>query len=89
MLRITKTLESRSLVTLKVEGRIVSEWVPVLKEECLRALRERQQVRLDLSDVSFIDRRGAEMLKQIESENLQIINCPALIQDLLTAEGDR
>lgn len=89
MLRITKAVQNRSLVTLKAEGRIVSEWVPVLEEECLTCLREGQQVRLDLSEVSFIDRRGVEMLKQIRSENLQIINCPALIGHLLTAKGDQ
>lgn len=89
MLRITKAVESRSLVTLTVEGRIVSEWVPVLEEECLTCLRERQQVRLDLSEVSFIDRRGVEMINRIQSENLQIINCPALIEHLLTAKGNQ
>ena len=39
MLRITEVVDHGTETTLHVEGRIVSEWVGVLKEECRRVLQ--------------------------------------------------
>ena len=89
MLRITTIAESPSLTTLKLEGRIVSDWVSLLERECLTLLQEKQQVLLDLSDVLFIDARGVEMLKRIANENLEVINSSAFIESLLRGEGDQ
>ncbi len=88
MLRITKVAETPSQVTLKLEGRIVSDWVAVLERECLRFLQEKQKVLLDFSGVTFIDGRGVEMLKRITSENLKILNCSPLLADLLQGGGE-
>jgi hypothetical protein len=41
MLRITRMAESPSHVTLKLEGRIVSDWVSVVERECLAVLQEK------------------------------------------------
>lgn len=86
MLRITKIGENPSLTTLKVEGRIVSDWASVLEGESLRLLEEKQAVLLDFSNVSFIDRRGVEMLRRIRARDVRIINCSPLIEDLLEGE---
>ncbi|MEE8256320.1 MAG: hypothetical protein V3R60_00385 [Acidobacteriota bacterium] len=67
MLRITRVAEVPSTVTLKLEGRIATDWVFLLKRECLRSLHDKQKVTLDFSEGTFIDGRGAEMLKRIES----------------------
>lgn len=86
MLRITQIGESPSLATLKVEGRIVSNWVSVLEEESLRWLQEKQAVVLDFSNVSFIDRQGVEALRRLRAGAVRIINCSSLIEDLLNGE---
>ena len=83
MLRITRVAESPSHVTLRLEGRIVSDWVSVVERECLTWLQEKRQVILDVSEVTFIDGSGLEMLRQIASPHLQIINASALIEELL------
>ena len=88
MLRITKVAEHPSLVTFKLEGRIVSEWVALLERECLTALQEKQRVVLDCSEVTFISRQGVRMLKQIASPNLRMVNCSALLEDLLQGGGE-
>jgi hypothetical protein len=36
-------------------------------------------VRLDVAEVTFVDRRGAAMLRRIGSDRLQIIHASALI----------
>ncbi len=86
MLRITIIDETPSSATLRVEGRIASDWAPVLEAESLRWLGEKRAVVLDFSDVSFIDRLGAEALRRIRSKKLRIINCPPLLADLLNGE---
>lgn len=87
MLRITRIGESLSLITLKVEGQIISEWVPILEKEALASLQNKEEVVLDFSEVTFINQKGVEMLKKISAENIRIINCSPLIQDLLN-DGD-
>jgi anti-anti-sigma regulatory factor len=86
LLRITQIGESPSLTTLKVEGRVVSDWVSVLEEESLRWLQEKQAIVLDFSNVSLVDRRGVEVLRRLRSSNVRIINCSPLIEDLLNGK---
>ena len=88
MLRITKVSESPSLVTMKLEGRIASDWVSLLENECLRFLDERRRVVLDFSEVTFVDLRGVEMLGRISAKNIQVINCCPLIEDFLNGGAD-
>ena len=83
MLRISKAAASPSLATLRVEGRIVAEWVPVLERECQLALQENGHVRLDLSAVTFVDGRGLAALRRLGANALEIINCPEFIEELL------
>ena len=85
VLRITKMVEGPLFVVLKVEGRIVADWVSVLEKECLARLRKKQEVLLDLAGVTFVSDDGVKMLKRIETGKLQLINCSYLIQDLLNA----
>ena len=83
MLRITKMAESPSIVTLKLEGRIASDWLSLLEKECLRFLEEKRKVVLDFSEVTFIDDRAVEILGRMPAEKIQVIECSALIRELL------
>jgi len=87
MLQITYTSEGSSDITLKLEGRVVSDWVPLVREECLRILKEKKSVRLDCSDVTFVDDRGVEMLKAMAGEGVKLVNCSPFIECLLR-EGE-
>ena len=82
MLRISKTAASSSLATLRVEGRVVAEWVPVFEQECQLALHEKGHVRLDLSAVTFVDDRGVAALRRL-ADAIEIVNCPEFIGELL------
>jgi len=83
VLRISRAAASPSLATLRVEGRVVTEWVPVLERECWLALQGNGHVRLDLSAVTFVDDRGVAALRRLGSNALEIINCPEFIGELL------
>jgi len=83
VLRISKAAASPSLATLRVEGRVVAEWVPVRERECRLALRESGHVQLDLSAVTFVDSRGVAALRRLGANAVEIINCPEFIGELL------
>ncbi len=40
VLRITIVAEDSSTVTMKLEGKLASDWVPLLEGECLTRLKE-------------------------------------------------
>ena len=83
MLRISRAAATSSVSTLRVEGRVVAEWVPVLERECWLALQENGHVQLDLSAVTFVDGRGVAALRQLGAKDVEIVNCPEFIEELL------
>jgi anti-anti-sigma regulatory factor len=88
MLRITELADTGAETTLHAEGRIVSEWVGVLEEECSRVLRETsRRLRLDVGAVTFIDARGVRSLRRLTTAGVAIVNAPAFI-DALLGGGD-
>jgi len=88
MLRISEVVDSGTETTLHVEGRIVSEWVGVLQEECWRVRHESsRRLRLDLGAVTFIDPRGLLALRWLTMEGVALVNSPAFIDALLKADG--
>jgi hypothetical protein len=89
MLRITEVVENGTETTLHVEGRIVSEWVGVLQEECWRILHESsRRLRLDLGAVTFIDPRGVLAMRWLTTEGAVLVNSPAFIDALLKGDGE-
>jgi ABC-type transporter Mla MlaB component len=88
VLRISRVDDHPSETTLLVEGRIVSEWVAVLEDQCRDALRAPRRVRLDLSGVAFVDPRGVELLQRLAGERLILVNCSELV-DALLKENER
>ena len=88
MLRITEVVDSGTETTLHVEGRIVSDWVSVLQEECSRVLQESgRRLRLDLGAVTFIDPRGVLALRWLTTKGVAIVNSQAFIDALLNGDG--
>jgi ABC-type transporter Mla MlaB component len=83
VLRISRATGTSPLATLRVEGRVVTEWVPVLERECWLALQENGHVELDLSAVTFVDGRGVAALRHLGTNDVEIVNCPEFIRELL------
>jgi len=87
MLRLTRTTRLPHEVIVLLEGQIVAEWVELLEAECLTLLQTDQQVLLDLSRVSYLDRRAARLLRDLAARSVQLINCPPLVADLLREDA--
>ena len=76
MLRITQEDGSDSGTILRLEGRIVAEGGVLLEHECHEILRVLDEVRLDLTGVSFVDRAGVEALRRLSGVGVEI-QCPS------------
>jgi anti-anti-sigma regulatory factor len=87
MLRLTRTTRLPHDVILLLEGQIVAEWVELLEAECLTLLQTDQNVLLDLSRVSYLDRRAARLLRDLAARSVKLINCPPLVADLVTEDA--
>lgn len=83
MLRITQVSEDSDSVCLKVEGRVIGDWVSVLARTCGSCLSQKRQITLDISGVTYIDRRGVDTLTRISGENVRLTGATLLVQALL------
>ncbi len=78
---ITRVLVGNAGLRLRVEGQIVGDWCGMLEQECQASRRQRREVALDLSGVSFVDRRGLETLRRLRSCGLILVDVPPLVAE--------
>jgi len=83
MLKVTCVAESDKSVRLKLEGRVVGEWIDVLERECKVCLGQRSELILDLSAISFVDDRGVKMLKAMQGDRVRLTGCSLFLSELL------
>ena len=89
MIRISRTRETTHVVTLKVEGALVADWVPVLEAACASPLAERKGVELDFEDVSFLDREAVPTVRELIAKGVTILRPTPLVRHLLRREDSR
>lgn len=87
MLQIVRRDRDESTVTLKLEGRLIGEWVAVLKAACLALLPERGRVELNCAGVSLADTPAGAMLRELAARGVSIVNAAPAITALLRANG--
>ncbi len=84
MLRITLVSEDDMTVTLRLEGKIVNEWILVLEKTCLDHKDNRNKiVSLDFSGVTFISDEGVKMLENINIGRVEVTNCSPFVREIL------
>lgn len=83
MMRITQVSEDCHQIFLKVEGRIIGDWVCELSRTCRYSLSQNRRIILDMSEVTYIDRRGVDSLKRILGNNVQLKSATLLVKALL------
>ena len=83
MLKITRSCDGSSDLTLKLEGKLLEPWVG----EVLRVLAESNghsnRIRLDLSAVTFVDSAGIQLLRDLIRRGIAIAACSAFVAELL------
>jgi anti-anti-sigma regulatory factor len=84
MLRITVVESSGEAARLRVEGRVTDGWVEELRKTCeLQGLGDGIRLTLDLADVAFVDAAGIELLKELRSRRVTLLNPSSLVAEQL------
>jgi anti-anti-sigma regulatory factor len=73
MLRVT-TEGGKQPLTMKVEGKLCGPWVPELEKEWSRAASEaeNQEVIADLSNLTFLDSAGWDLLERMAQQGVDL-----------------
>ncbi|TLZ27577.1 MAG: hypothetical protein E6K29_13400 [Gammaproteobacteria bacterium] len=79
MLKMTRSV-SGELEVLLLEGKLIEPWTEELRAQVKKSPRIK---RLDLSGVNFIDRRGAALLRRLESSGTEFIGASVFVRGLL------
>lgn len=74
MLRIFITDASTEIVMLQLDGRISGRWVELLQRTCDVPLQRGARVSIDLKNVSFSDRDGISLLKDLRERGFELLN---------------
>ena len=83
MLKISQAEKATHSVTLKLEGRVVGEWVGELRQVCETLLTEGRSLKLDLADVTFADASGVSALSSFKSRGVVFTNCSPFVEEQL------
>jgi ABC-type transporter Mla MlaB component len=87
MFRISVERFANHHETLRLEGHLVGPWLGQLQLSCEQVLGEGKQLTLDLTAVSFADRDGVALLRELKVRGVAITNCSPFIAHQLKDEG--
>jgi len=82
MLRITRIDEGLQTLRLRLEGKIVGDWVPVLEDELSRCARARRLV-LDLAQVDFASTPAIQVLRAARARGAELQGVSPLVSSLI------
>lgn len=85
MLMITSVAASDG-ITLKVEGKLLGPWVDELQTACAQAGQKSPQTRLDLTNVTYMDLAGRDLLDALRASGVAIVACSSFVAELLRTE---
>ena len=84
MLKILASEPETGSTLLRLEGQIMGPWVEEVKIASEAALG-RGRLSLDLADVSFVDRRGIELLWSLRTRGVPLNGCTSFVLEQLKA----
>ena len=89
MLRIARVddVQGRAIPAFKLDGKLLGPWVVELSRACEGLRGPTNALFLDLTDVTFIDSAGLELLRDLIRQGATVSGCSGFIEELLS-EGD-
>ncbi len=83
MLRISESLSSAGITTLRLEGRLSGPWVEEASRSCEFYAGNGRVLNLDLEELSFVDREGIALLKTLAKRGVGFTNCSQFLERAL------
>lgn len=87
MLKIVFDATGNGGFVLRLAGRVIGPWVEELRWSCERALTAAPRISLDLTDVSFVDRDGLDLLWSLRRRQVALVNCSPFVAEQLKDGG--
>jgi len=84
VLKIVAVEREASQAVLRLEGQVIGPWIEELRRTC-DDLLARRGVALDLAHVSFVERRGVELLRGLSARGVPLLHCSPFVAEQLKA----
>ena len=83
MLKIVTSKPAAGRAVLQLEGQLIGPWVDELERAC--GALPSGDVAVDLAHVSFVERRGVELLRALAARGVPLLRCSAFVAEQLKA----
>ena len=83
MLRIVEERASNHSLVLRLDGRLVTEWVEILRSSCEQAFSDGGPLSIDMTGLSFSDNEGIKLLIKLQHRRVMLINCSPFLREQL------
>lgn len=83
MLKLTRLSRNVPVLTVKLEGQLLGPWVSAVRDACRERGRRSGRLLLDLAAVTYADAAGAQLLRELVGEGVEIAACSGFVGELL------
>jgi ABC-type transporter Mla MlaB component len=87
MLKIATRLDPTGPVTLALVGCLSEDHLAELETILAKARRTHKQIRIDLSEITLVDRHSLQFLVAQKRQDIELINCPEYIEPWIYREA--
>jgi anti-anti-sigma regulatory factor len=87
MLKITYDAENVGTLMVNLFGRFTSEYIPEVSKALSPKCHKDKRLALDLSNVTFVDRKAMEFLNTAKSRKIRILNLPSYVSRWMQQEA--
>jgi ABC-type transporter Mla MlaB component len=84
VLKISISEASSEMATLHLEGKLSGKWVECLANTCEAELKNSTRVGIDMKSISFVDRKGIALLRNMADCGIEILNPLPFIAEQIT-----
>lgn len=89
MLKITELHRTDHEITLKLEGSVTDDLLGEVRTACEDALSGEYRLRLDMGDVTFIERRALALFQSLKERHVELFNCTPFILEQIKTGTDK
>jgi hypothetical protein len=88
ILKISVAKSSSRSEILRLEGHLGGPWVDELCHSCRCVMAAGKRVALDFAGVSFVSREGIKLLKKLQQEDVEVMNCSPFVAMQMKEDGE-
>jgi anti-anti-sigma regulatory factor len=83
MVKISEVGSPNGSVIVRVEGEVTGHWSAEVDRYCQSILQSGRHLIVDVAEVTFLDREGVRVLRNLRAGNAELVNCSLFLAELL------